>query len=81
MFDRCPIDFQKIFDRSSLMEEARQEVEEGWRRIEEDRGGLEEDWRWSNWPKIMKNYVLRFLHFYPLISSFQVLSRVPNDRH
>ena len=24
-------------------------LEEGWRRIEEDRGGLEEDWRCSTW--------------------------------
>ena len=29
-----------MFDRFSLMEGARQEVEEGWRRVEEDRGGL-----------------------------------------
>ena len=27
-----------------------------------------------------ENDVLRFLHFYPLISAFQAFSRIPNDR-
>ena len=30
--------------------------------------------------EIAKNDVLRFLHFYPLISAFQAFSRIPNDR-
>ena len=52
-------------------------MEEDWRRIG---GGWEEDWRRSKWLKIAKNDVLRFWHFYPLISAFQAFSRIPNDR-
>ena len=63
--------------------------------LEEDGGGLEEDFRgyslivvdfrnflWgrSNWLKIAKNNFLRFLPFYPLISAFQALSCLANDR-
>ena len=34
----------------------------------------------SKFVKIAKNYVLHFLHFYPLISAFQALSRMANAR-
>ena len=67
-------------------------MEEAWRRLG---GGLEDNWRtigglseaWrtifplgrSNWLQIMKNKFLRFLHFYPLISSFQALSCDQDD--
>ena len=52
-------------------------LEKDWRRIG---GGLEEDWGCSKWLEIAKNDVLRFLLFYPLISAFQALSCIPNDR-
>ena len=34
----------------------------------------------SNWLQIVKNHVLRFLPFYPLILAFQALSCLANDR-
>ena len=37
-------------------------------------------WGRSNWLKIAKNNFLRFLPFYPLISAFQALSCLANDR-
>ena len=55
---------------------------EDWRRVGGGlEGGLEEEWGCSKWLEIAKNDVLRFLPFYPLISSFQALSRIPNDRY
>ena len=48
-----------------------------WGRIE---GRMEKDWGRSKWLEIANNYVLRFFHFYPLISAFQASSRIPNDR-
>ena len=36
--------------------------------------------RRSKWLKMTKNHVLRFLHFYPLILAFQVLSCPANDK-
>ena len=43
-------------------------------------GGLEEECGCSKWLEIVKNYVLRFLPFYPLISVFQAFSCIPHDR-